>query len=74
MTPSELKNHRKALKLSQGELARELCVTRRAVVSWETGSRNMPPCVEKLFCLLYNLPYVPSPGSSVPDDRTPDLF
>lgn len=73
MTPSELKNHRKALKLSQGELARELCVTRRAVVSWETGSRNMPPCVEKLFCLLYNLPYVPSPVS-VQDDRTPDLF
>lgn len=23
----------------------------------------MPPCVEKLFCLLYNLPYVPSPVS-----------
>jgi len=74
MTPSELKNHRKNLNLTQAQLAGELCVTRRAVVSWETGSRNMPPCVEKLFCLLYDLPYVPSPGSFVPDDRTPDLF
>ena len=74
MKPEQIKQHRKALKLTQGELARELCVTRRALVSWETGSRNMPPCVEKLFCLLYNLPYVPSPGASIPDDRTPDLF
>lgn len=42
MTPERLRQCRKDLKLTQAQLARELCVTRRAVVSWETGTRNMP--------------------------------
>ena len=73
MTGPELKQHRKELELTQKELARELCVTVRAVVSWETGSRNMPPCVEKLFCLLYDIPFK-SRQVSHKDELTPDLF
>ena len=73
MIGPELKQHRKELELTQKELARELCVTVRAVVSWETGSRNMPPCVEKLFCLLYDIP-LKSRHVSRNDELTPDLF
>lgn len=73
MTGPELKQHRKELELTQKELAKALCVTVRAVVSWETGSRNMPPCVEKLFCLLYNIPFK-SRQVTHKDELTPDLF
>ena len=73
MTGPELKQHRKELELTQKELAKELCVTVRAVVSWETGSRNMPPCVEKLFCLLYNISFK-SRQVTHKDELTPDLF
>lgn len=74
MTPEELKRHRASLGLTQTDLAVALCVTRRAVVSWETGTRNMPLCAEKLFCLLYGIPFVPPSASAVLDDRHPDLF
>jgi transcriptional regulator with XRE-family HTH domain len=73
MKPDELKDHRKRLNLTQKELAKELCVTVRAVVSWETGTRNMPLSVEKLFCLLFDLPFRIR-RSPVVDDQTPDLF
>lgn len=72
MTGSELKQHRQCLDLTQKELAVSLCVTVRAVVSWETGSRNMPACCERLFCLLYGLPFVMR--QPVIDDLTPELF
>lgn len=74
MTGEQLKKYRQELHLTQAQLARELCVTRRAVVSWETNSRNMPLPVEKLFCLLYDLPFMPCPDALLPDDRHPDLF
>lgn len=73
MKPEQLKLYRKDLKITQAQLARELCVTRRAVVSWETGTRNMPPVAEKLFCLLHDLPFQ-SPAVGFLDDLTPDLF
>ena len=73
MKPEELKELRKRLNLTQKELAKELCVTVRAVVSWETGTRNMPLSIEKLLCLIYDLPFRVR-RSSVVDDRTPDLF
>lgn len=72
MTGAELKKHRLSLNLTQKELAVSLCVTLRCVISWETGSRNMPPVAEKLFCLLFNLPFH-SPVVPV-DDSTPDMF
>lgn len=74
MTADELKQYRRSLRLTQLQLASELCVTRRAVISWESGSRSMPLPVEKLFCLLYDLPFKPRSGASDPDDRHPDLF
>lgn len=74
MTGEELKNHRAALGITQLELAVALCVTKRAVVSWETGTRNMPVCVEKLFCLLYDIPFTPPGVSAALDERHPDLF
>lgn len=73
MTGPELKQHRKDLHLTQKKLAKELCVTVRAVVSWETGSRNMPLPIVKLFCLLFDLPFQVY-RSPVDDDQTPDLF
>lgn len=74
MTADQLKQYRVSLGLTQSQLASELCVTRRAVISWETGSRSMPLPVEKLFCILYNLPFNSRPGAAVQDDRHPDLF
>jgi DNA-binding transcriptional regulator YiaG len=74
MSPEQLKKHRAALHLTQAELALALCVTVRAVVSWETGTRNMPACCEKLFCLLYGLPFTPPGQHAALDDRHPDLF
>ena len=74
MTGDQLKQHRQSLHLTQSQLASELCVTRRAVISWETGARSIPLPVEKLFCLLFDLPFNPRSGRPVPDDRHPDLF
>lgn len=74
MTPEELKKYRSALRLTQADVALALCVTVRAVVSWETGTRNMPLCAEKLFCMLYGLPFTPPGAGALLDDRHPDLF
>lgn len=74
MTGDQLKQYRQSLRLTQAQLASELCVTRRAVISWESGSRSMPLPVEKLFCILYDLPFNPHPGGPALDDRHPDLF
>lgn len=73
MKASDIKKYRKELKLTQEQLASELCVTRRALISWETGARVMPLCVEKLFCLLYGLPFVVPVKISACEEH-PDLF
>lgn len=72
MTPEDLKRYRLSLGLTQRELAVALCVSVRSVVAWETGTRNMPPSCQKLFCILYGLPFVSSRADY--DDQTPDLF
>ena len=72
MKSNELKQHRKELGLTQRELAKELCVTVRAVVSWETNTRKMPKSVEKLFCILYGIEFKNNVVFN--DDLTPDLF
>lgn len=74
MTGDELKKHRAALHLTQHDLSLALCVTVRAVVSWETGTRHMPLCAEKLFCLLYGIPFTPPGSCPGLDERHPDLF
>lgn len=73
MNPDELKSYRKEFKLTQSELAKDLCVTTRAVVSWEGGNRNMPRAIEKLFCLLYGIEFK-NKGKLNHSDLTPDLF
>jgi len=57
MTSKDLVFYRTRLELTQKDLSRALCVSTWAVISWEAGKRNMPTCVEKLFCLLYDLPF-----------------
>ena len=67
-----LKYHRVAFSLSQRDLATALCVSVRTVIAWETGTRNMPLCCQRLFCMLYGLPFdIPKEPL---DDLTPDLF
>lgn len=67
-----LKQYREDLQLTQRELATVLCVSVRTVIAWETGSRNMPLCCQRLFCMLYGLPF-DVPKAPI-DDLTPDLF
>lgn len=42
MTPEELRERRKLLKLSQEELAKRLDVTRQSVYMWERGETKPP--------------------------------
>jgi transcriptional regulator with XRE-family HTH domain len=46
--PDELKEARKALRLTQKELAVELGVHAVTVARWETGARGIPEPVAKL--------------------------
>lgn len=41
MTPEELRSRRKALHLSQAELAQALGVTQNTISRWEVGSMKM---------------------------------
>lgn len=49
MTGEELRARRKALRMTQQEIAPLLGATYRAVRSWETGARNIPASVPMLF-------------------------
>lgn len=69
---SDLKVQREKLSLTQRELAIALCVSVRTVIAWETGTRNMPLCCQRLFCMLYGLPF--SIPTSPVDELHPDLF
>ena len=70
--PEELKKKRSDLGITQRDLATALCVSVRTVISWETGTRTMPLCCQRLFCMLYGLPF-DVPKAPI-DDLTPDLF
>lgn len=54
LTPSELRERRRALSLSQGQLARSFGVGERTVSRWETGALDIPVHVDlSLRCLEY---------------------
>ena len=46
MTPSELRQRRRALGLRQVYLARALGVSKQAIWLWEAGRRGLPPYLE----------------------------
>lgn len=75
MTGKDFKEHRKDLRLTREQLARELCVSVYTLDSWETDRRAIPACCEKLFCILYNLPFKgPDKVLDFATINTPDLF
>ena len=61
------------LGLTQKELAKQLCVSPASVSLWESGKRTFPLPVEKLFCLLYDIPFESTCSKSAFDNQ-PDLF
>jgi DNA-binding transcriptional regulator YiaG len=46
MTPAEIRSHREALGMTQGQIARLVGVDPRAWRSWEAGDRPFPASVE----------------------------
>lgn len=72
MTGEEFKKYRKDFNLSREQTAFDLCVSKSTIDSWESERRNIPLCCEKLFCLIYGIPFN-FPGPLVYDE-TPDLF
>ena len=53
MTPSQLKNMRAKLRLTQEALAAQLGVTRNTVVRWEMGMHPIPPMAVRLIQSLH---------------------
>jgi DNA-binding transcriptional regulator YiaG len=74
MTAEQMKKNRKDLKLTREQLAHDLCVSKATIDSWESGRRVIPLSCEKLFCVLYNLPFVHPSIRLQAFDATPDLF
>ena len=54
MTPTEFRQLRQLLGLSQSQLARELCVHKDTVSKWERGVLKVGPLVAKHLRLLTN--------------------
>lgn len=52
MTPTELKQKRERLGLTQEQLGQKLGYSKRAVSSWEQGWRKVTPRVEKAIEML----------------------
>lgn len=57
MNIDDLRRYRKQFKMTQKDLARELCVSYWTVVSWETNKREIPFCCQKLFCILHGIDF-----------------
>jgi DNA-binding transcriptional regulator YiaG len=53
MTPKELKEIRRKLKMTQAELAADLCVTVTTVANWEQG-KTISKAMEQLINIKYN--------------------
>ena len=51
-TPAILRASRKALSLSQAQAAFMVDTKPRTWKSWEDGSRNMPPAMWSLWCMV----------------------
>jgi len=71
MTSNEFKTNRESLGLTQSELAKKLHVKYWTLVKWENGG-TIPDCVQYLFHLVYNVPYVERLDTQE-DDSTLDL-
>lgn len=76
MNSDEIKRIRTKYGLTQEALARDLCVSKWTVVSWENGRSDMPLCCEKLFCILYGLTFKARRSDRLSEAyrKTPDLF
>jgi len=71
MTSNEFQSYRESLNLTQFELAKKLHVKYWTLVKWENGGA-IPDCVQYLFHILYQVPYVQEENNLV-DENTPDL-
>lgn len=59
MTGNELRHQRKALKLTQAQLARELDVSRTTLIGWESRSEeNIPRLAELAIIAVRKVPGV----------------
>jgi DNA-binding XRE family transcriptional regulator len=56
MTPTELTERRKALGLTQTELAKALGVSRATIAAWEGGRFNIPPYLWLALKALQEIP------------------
>lgn len=77
MTGSEFKRFRVERNLSKIQLAHDLCVTVYTLDSWETDRRSIPLPVQKLFHLLYGIPFAQPQNIDKYDyvtQNTPELF
>lgn len=56
MTSKQFQLHRVEKGLTQKRLAIELCVSKPTLTRWET-SQKPPLIAQKLFCLIYDIPF-----------------
>ena len=56
LTPEEIRQHRKALGLTQKELAERLSVAEETLSRWENGWQIQQRCLDKLMRLFFDLP------------------
>ena len=76
MDSKTLRGYRKQFNLTRKELALSMCVKVRTVISWENNQRHMPLWADKLFCFIYDLPFVEPKSLEEIDscELHPDLF
>ena len=60
--------------LSIPEVAKELCVTERAVYLWLKEERKIPLSIEKLFCLIYDIEFKMNNIQKIDDTFLPPLL
>lgn len=74
MTSKQLKSHRLELGLTQAQVADEMFVTRKTYSGWESLGRKFPLSAQKLFCLMYNIPFKNPHSKNKAFDNSPNLF
>jgi hypothetical protein len=62
----------KEKNLSVKDVSIELCVTERAVYLWLSDKRKIPLIAQKLFSMLYDIPFSVKP--TLINNETPLLF
>lgn len=72
MDSKQFKKYREDLGLTQKQLAEKLCVSYWTVVKWENGS-DIPLCCQKLFSIMYSIPFEAPREKSDAWRKTPDL-